>query len=101
MAFTDKNKLGYSFKKSLNKAHTQENFSPSEEPISTNVSISYSTIFGENINPNPISNATLTDAGIVTMARLAAVPNRAMADPLFSGNARSETNAVAAVVNAT
>lgn len=61
MGLLDKNKLNISFKKLLGKGHTQESFAASEEFISSNVSISYSTIFGEKINPNPVSDLGLNE----------------------------------------
>lgn len=60
MALTDNNRLSIAFKKLIGKAHTQQSFAFSEEGISTNISIASSTIFGEDINPNPASDANLT-----------------------------------------
>jgi len=63
MALNDLNKNAISFKISQRKAHTQQDFADFEEAISTNVSISYATIFGEDINPNPISDGGMSNTG--------------------------------------
>jgi hypothetical protein len=60
MGFLDSNKLSIAFKKLLGKAHTQESFAVSEEGISSNISISYATIFGNQIDPNPATSGGLT-----------------------------------------
>lgn len=73
MALTDSNRLSIAFKKLQGKAQTQQGFAFFEESISTNVSIASSTIFGELINSNPVSDASLTSLydtdGIVEKVR--------------------------------
>jgi hypothetical protein len=55
MALTDLNRNLISFKRLSGKAHTQQTFAVSEEGITSNVQLSYSTIFADDINPNPVS----------------------------------------------
>jgi len=56
MALNDSNKNSISFKKLVGKAHTQQTFAFNEESISSNISISCATVFGETIDPTPITN---------------------------------------------
>lgn len=59
-----------SFKKVVGKAHTQEGFAFTEEGITSNIPISYSTIFGEPINADPSGlTATGDTDGIVEKVR--------------------------------
>lgn len=60
MAINDTNKLAISIKRLSGKAHTQQNFSINEESVASNVSMSYSTIFGSPIQPNPESTGGLS-----------------------------------------
>jgi hypothetical protein len=55
MALTEQNRNAIAAKKVSGKAHTQQNFATTEEAISSNVTIASSTIFGDNINPTPIT----------------------------------------------
>lgn len=59
MALNDTNKNSIAFKKLVGKAHTQETFAFNEESISSNVSISYVTIFAQPINPTPATSGLL------------------------------------------
>jgi len=63
MPINDLNKLAISYKKSQNKAHTQQGFADYEESIGTNVSMSYSTVFADDIDPNPVSSGGLVSVG--------------------------------------
>jgi len=60
MGLTDNNKKAISFKKLVGKAHTQQDFTFSEEALSSSVSMSYQTIFGELIDPLPVTNGGLS-----------------------------------------
>lgn len=55
MALTQANEILIAFKRLSGKAHTQQTFGFNEESISSNVSLSYSTVFGQSINPKPVS----------------------------------------------
>jgi hypothetical protein len=44
-----------SFKRLSGKAHTQQTFAVTEESIGSNVSLSYTTVFGESVNQLPVS----------------------------------------------
>jgi hypothetical protein len=55
MSLTQSNEILIAFKRLSGKAHTQQTFGYSEESISSNISLSYSTVFGQPINPNPVS----------------------------------------------
>jgi hypothetical protein len=63
MPLNDLNRNAISFKKVVGKAHTQQTFAFTEEPITSNVAISYSTVFGEDIQPLPATNGGLTATG--------------------------------------
>lgn len=60
MGLSNQNTDAISFKKLSGKAHTDQNFSVSEEGISTNVQLSYTTIFAQPIEPLPITNSGYT-----------------------------------------
>jgi hypothetical protein len=60
MALNELNKDAISFKKLVGKAHTQETFAFTEEPITSNIQISFSTVFGNAIDPLPVTNGGLT-----------------------------------------
>ena len=60
MALTTPNQNAISFKKLGGKAHTQQGFAVSEESIATNVQMSYSTVFGQQIVGLPITTSGLT-----------------------------------------
>ena len=59
MALNTLNTDAISFKRLSGKAHTQQNFAVTEESIPSNISLSFSTVFGESLNPLPISNGGL------------------------------------------
>src|SRR5690242_13813503 len=59
MALNDLNKNAIAFKKAVGKAHTQQGFAFTEESIASNIQISLTTIFGEPVNANPITNGGL------------------------------------------
>lgn len=59
---SDGEKILIAEKKALNKVHTQTGFAPNEEEISTNVGISYSTIFAQTVPNLPKSFTSLTSA---------------------------------------
>ncbi|MFW6219263.1 MAG: beta strand repeat-containing protein [bacterium] len=68
----DINKNALSFKKVFGKVHTNEGFSINNEKYGTNISIASSTIFGENINPTPITSGLTSlydNDGIVELVR--------------------------------
>jgi hypothetical protein len=60
MPLVDINKNAISFKKLSGKAHTQFGFASTEESISSNLQIAYTTIFGETVNPLPLTNGGLS-----------------------------------------
>src|SRR5579859_6852699 len=60
MALTQANEVLIAFKRLSGKAHTQQTFGFSEESISSNISLSYSTVFGQPINPLPVTNGGLS-----------------------------------------
>jgi hypothetical protein len=60
MALTTQNTDAISFKKLSGKAHTDQNFSVSEEGISTNIQLSYTTVFAQPIEPLPVTNSGYT-----------------------------------------
>ena len=62
MALNTLNTDAISFKKLSGKVHTQQNFAVTEEGISTNVQMSYSTIFA-----NPIVKLPITDSGLTSL----------------------------------
>jgi hypothetical protein len=60
MALNTLNTDAISFKKLSGKAHTQQGFAVSEEGISSNIQLSYSTVFANYIEPLPVTNSGLT-----------------------------------------
>jgi len=68
MALSDLNKNAISFKTLSGKAHTQETFGVSNESIGSNVSMSYETVFGQEINSTPPTALYGTD-GVVERVR--------------------------------
>ena len=62
MAINSTNSLAIAFNKLSGKVHTQQNFAVTEEGISTNVQMSYSTVFA-----NPIVNLPVTDSGLTAL----------------------------------
>lgn len=60
MGLTTNNQLAIASKKLAGKAHTDQNFAISEESISTNVQSSHVTVFGQKIEPLPVTNSGLT-----------------------------------------
>lgn len=57
---TPANQQSISFKKVSGKAQTQQNFAVTEEGITTNIQMSYTTVFGKRIEPLPVTNSGLT-----------------------------------------
>jgi hypothetical protein len=56
MALNTLNTDAISFKRLVGKAHTQQGFAFTEESIASTVSSSFSTVFGENVNPTPATS---------------------------------------------
>ena len=54
------NKDAISFKRLSGKAHTQVGFDSTEEGLTSNIQIALTTVFGEQINPLPVTNSGLT-----------------------------------------
>lgn len=71
MALNSQNREALSFKKLFGKAHTQFGFAIGNEGISSNIQIASSTVFGETINPLPV-----TDAGLTTLLSTDSVVER-------------------------
>lgn len=63
MALNDINKNAIAFKKSVGKGHTQETFAFTEEKFGSNVQMSLTTVFGQAVNPLPITDGGLSVTG--------------------------------------
>ena len=72
MALNTLNTDAIAFKKLTGKAHTQQGFSFTEESIASNVSLSFATVYGQSLNPIPVTSgltALYSTDGIVERVR--------------------------------
>lgn len=60
MSLNELNKDAISFKRVSGKAHTQQTFEFNEEKINSSASISFSTVFGQKIDSQPVTNGGLS-----------------------------------------
>ncbi len=65
MALNTLNTDAISFKRLVGKAHTQQGFAFSEESIGSTVGVSYTTVFGETVNPSPSGTSLYWTDGII------------------------------------
>ncbi len=65
MALTQKNQLLIAYKKLLGKTHTNAKFGTSNESISSNVQVGFSTVFSDTIPTSPSSSIYSITNGIV------------------------------------